>query len=202
MNVAQLPMIVDNTVISDLEELLLDFMAMRGLTIKSLEAMRTRINMFLVWCESKEYTKISDLSSDVFRSYVRYLYERDRMDRPGQKMQHSTIARYIIVLKRLSELLLDRKWAYEDYSTGIVLPKSKYKTIQSFTPEQTQLIFDTLITSKIGSVSKIQTALILYVILDCGLRISEVLSLKPIDVNPSARLVKVLGKGEKERLSL
>lgn len=200
MNIAHLPIDTKGNSIWNLEELFLDFMAMRGLTVKSLDAMRTRIKMFLMWCNSNGYEDISEFNSNVFRSYVRHLYERDRMDRPGQKMQHSTISRYIIVLRRLAELLIDQKWAYEDYSAGIMLPRPKYKTIQSFTPEQTQLVFDTLKNSRAGYVSTTQTALVLYLILDTGMRISEVLFLRPIDIQPSHRMIKVFGKGEKERL--
>lgn len=198
MNVAHLP-IQTNTKIPDLVELFLDFMAMRGLSATSLEAMKTRIKMFINWCSSKGYTEVTELNRDVFRSYVRYLYERDRMDRPGTKMQHSTIARYIIALKRLAELLIDHKWAYENYAEGISLPVPKHRTIQSFTPEQTQIIFDTLRSARTNYVSRTQTALVLYVILDTGLRISEVLNLRPLDINTSARLIKVIGKGDKER---
>jgi hypothetical protein len=76
------------------------------------------------------------------------------------------------------------------------LLKCEQKVIQTFTPEHCKLI----IAYKPKKVSSGRAHIISCVILDCGLRISEVLSLRKEAFDFDNLIIKVKGKGNKERL--
>jgi integrase/recombinase XerD len=78
----------------------------------------------------------------------------------------------------------------------VQLLKCEQKVIQTFTPEQSKLI----IGYKGKKVSSRRAHVVACVILDCGLRISEVLTLRKESFDFDNLVIKVKGKGNKERL--
>ena len=70
--------------------------------------------------------------------------------------------------------------------------KTAQKIIEPLTPDQVRIF--------LGSLSRYRDVAIVYSMLLCGLRSHEVISLKTTDISSNERTIKVMGKGQKERL--
>lgn len=86
------------------------------------------------------------------------------------------------------------KWAGENKHLAYL--KEEQKVLATFTSEQVRRI----VTFKASGKNLTRAWIVAMVILDCGLRISEVLGIKRHDLDFDNLLIKVKGKGNKERL--
>jgi site-specific recombinase XerD len=75
-------------------------------------------------------------------------------------------------------------------------PKSPQRRISVLTTDELLRLFDAARRSR----NPIRNTAILYILLDCGLRASELLSVKPSDYDPATGCLLVKGKGNKLRM--
>lgn len=83
-----------------------------------------------------------------------------------------------------------------DFYHDIIMPKSQQKIIEILTPDEIRQ----LLSCFDGTYYGIRNRAMILLMLDCGLRASEVITVKITDVNLSYRFIKVVGKGNKERI--
>ena len=94
-------------------------------------------------------------------------------------------------------------WLYEEDITECHLlkkvkpPKTRRKVIEILTDEEIERIFASI---NPNTVLGARNTAIYSLMLDTGLRLTEVVTLKYQDVHLDSRYVKVLGKGDKERI--
>jgi integrase/recombinase XerC/integrase/recombinase XerD len=77
------------------------------------------------------------------------------------------------------------------------VPKVRQKEVEILTDEEIERIFATM---NVDTVLGARNTAIYSLMLDTGLRLTEVVTLKYGDVHLDARYIKVLGKGDKERV--
>ncbi|MDP8210515.1 MAG: tyrosine recombinase XerC [Candidatus Stygibacter australis] len=123
------------------------------------------------------------------RDYLRWLREQGRRNR--------TLARKATTLKNFFIFCLKEKIIDEDPAQYLKIPKYEKKLPRHFTEaEMMQILELPDLSSKFG----IRNRAILEIMYSCGLRISEVCSLETRNIDFSNRIVKVMGKGRKERI--
>ncbi len=141
------------------------------------------------------------LQRDDFRGYLRYL-GRNTMGRAGIRLRFSA-------LRSFYKFLIRRGVVETSPIKSIFLPKlarrlPKFLTVQQML-DLLQAPFEELAVLKQNSESKIEESnyfrdvAILETIYSCGLRISELCGLLVQDMNWEEQLVRVRGKGKKER---
>ena len=170
-----------------------------GLTAGTLQQDRTKSKMFLEWCLEVGYDSLDAFAYDTFSDYVAYLYSRPSNRNPNKGLEKSSITKHIDFLITFGRFLHEEGYTTEDYSQRLKRPKIEERVIRAFTDEQIRVIFKTLKRVRSSRKSRAQTAILLYLLLDTGLRISEALNLRPVDIDFDHRLLTVWGKGEKER---
>lgn len=148
-------------------------------------------------------TDVTEIRANELRLFVVYLRERPRFThhrftRPqmGQLSGH-TINGYMRALQAFWAWLEREEFIHENPFDQLKIPKAPKKVIPTFSEEQLRQIFDAVdIASPIGY----RDYTIMLTLLDTGIRCSELTSLSLTDVNLDTRLLKVWGKGSKERL--
>ena len=146
---------------------------------------------------------VTDISVDELRRFIAYLRERPRFanhrfTRPqdGHLSGH-TINGYLRALQSFWAWLEREDFISENPFRKLRIPKAPKKVIPIFTEEQLRQLFAVIdVTSPLGH----RNYTIILTLLDTGIRCSELTSLRLDDINLENRLLKVWGKGSKERL--
>ncbi len=132
--------------------------------------------------------ELSSVSEDQMMSYVSFLREK--------KLKPTSIARKVSAMKHFFQYMIRQHWM--DYN-----PMSRIRIKQKKTSMVTTLSFDQVMTclnrcdsSSIG----LRNHCIFHLFYACGLRLSEAanLTLNHIDMNQN--IIRVIGKGDKERI--
>lgn len=142
-------------------------------------------------------TTITRAGVSTCREYLSWLAKRPNYHN-GKPLSSSTRAKHYDSLKRL-ELFLIEKGIGGPLVTGITRPAPKQKTIQGFSADQVQAILDAVRHTRQSEQYKDRLTLLIFTLVNTGLRISEVLALKPNNIDHNKRTMVVTGKGNKER---
>jgi site-specific recombinase XerD len=135
------------------------------------------------------------------RNYILYLQQRKKLSRyPGNSQKNlspKTVQCHVRTLKAFSSWLFREGFTSENRLTNLKIPKAPSKIIEPLTPEEINKFFRCI--NKKHPMSMRDLA-ILILMLDTGVRASEVCSLKLGHLNLEKGFLKVLGKGAKERM--
>ncbi len=109
----------------------------------------------------------------------------------------ATRKRYIASIRGLHNFLFANDMAKSDVSEKIDLPKSEKKLPDTLTVEQVELILNQPdVNNKLG----LRDKAILELMYACGLRVSELINIRKRDLIFDAEIIRVFGKGSKERI--
>lgn len=168
-----------------LEHLLLS----EGLSANTQAAYRTDLTQFARWLDELESSAWQQVSRDDLQSYIRYLQEASRQDR--------SIARMVSSLKRLYGFAIDQAWLSINPCDLLKTPNVSAAIPSVLSESQISDLLDAPdTTTNLG----LRDRAILELMYASGLRVSEVVNLPLSQLNLSAGLVMVTGKGNKERI--
>lgn len=144
------------------------------------------------------------LTSDNFRSYLRFL-SREKLGKSAVHLRFSAFRTFY-------KFLIQRGYAEHSPVKELAMPKTEKRLPKFLTIDQTIALLNAPLKEleSLSSNSKTtkdndeiiyyRDAAILETIYSCGLRISELCKLKVENINFNDAIVKVRGKGRKERL--
>ena len=167
----------------------LNFLTARGLAQGTIIVYRSDLNQLSNFLQSKlDLEVITGITHTYLRFFFNSLYEL--------KISKRSIARKISSLKEFFKFCLSRDFIKNDPTKKLIYPKFTAKLPKVFTiKEMTDLIELPDTTTKLG----LRDKAILEVMYSTGIRISELSNIKLVDVDFSRALIKVLGKGNKDR---
>ena len=153
--------------------------------------------------ERKSPPAWAELQRDDFRSYLRYL-GRHHLGRAAIALRFSA-------LRTFYKFLIRHRAVATSPIKNVSLPKQGRRLPQFLTVKQME---DLLVAPlkvlaaprrksagrPVSAVACYRDVAILETIYSCGLRISEMVGLRVADIDPNEQLVRVRGKGKKERL--
>jgi len=114
-----------------------------------------------------------------------------------ENVKKSTLSRKIASLKSFFSYCLKRGIAQANPTKGISTPKKDKRLPKSLSQKETEHLFELQDES---SAWGIQTKALLELFYSCGIRLSELVNLSIADINFTQKQIKVLGKGDKERV--
>lgn len=184
------------TSIKDLVEQFLDCLTReKGYSINTVRAYRIDLDQFCEYLVAKGKIQSYDdpswhtaVDALVIRSYLAELYKKIEKTSIARKL--STLRSFFAFLEKLG--LVDGNPAAE-----VSMPRLKKHLPAHLTVDEA---FRLMEAPKKGSVLGLRDAAILEILYSCGLRVSEVSALDIDSVDFDGRIVRVLGKGNKERL--
>lgn len=131
--------------------------------------------------------KISEINSNVIREFV---YQQTKLIKPSSQ------SRLISSLKNFFDYLIIEKIIFINPINSIQYPKIATKIPETLSTQEIDKLIDYLRKSKKNS---LRNCTILEVLYSCGLRVSELTNLNISDIFFDDFLIKILGKGRKER---
>jgi len=174
----------DSNLRSFLNYLLVD----KGLSNNTLKAYEADISSFFQWLDNEDL-KYKNLQEDHINKYISFLFQR--------KMRSSSVNRKISSIKSFYIFLVKRNFLKNSPLNDLVTPKQeKYLPESMSEAEVDKLLNSPDVANKIENRDKAMIEM-LYA---TGMRISELVNLKITDVDMKRCVVKVFGKGSKERL--
>jgi len=122
------------------------------------------------------------------RGYLGYLHKRNKK---------TTIARKLSALRSFFNYLVKRGVTEDNPATSILTPKQE-KTLPSYL--SVDEMFRLLDSIHSGRILDLRNRAIFETLYSCGIRVSELVGLNTINVDYRQDLIRVLGKGGKERI--
>jgi integrase/recombinase XerC len=124
----------------------------------------------------------------LLRGYLGFLHKRNRK---------ATIARKLSALRSFFKFLVRRGVLAENPADFVLTPKQE-RTIPAYLTVDD--MFRLLDSISVETLTGIRNRAIFETLYSCGIRVSEISGLDTGDVDPAGRVVRVLGKGNKERI--
>jgi len=146
------------------------------------------INKYLEYLDNKSINYKLINKNDVI-DYLKYL--------DSKKLSNRSIANKLSSLRNFYDYLLDEKIINHNIFKSISNPKIDKRLPNFLSYEQMREIIDSIDTSTIlGARNK----LIVELFYATGIRVSELVNIKIIDINKSDKSIRIYGKGRKERI--
>mgnify|MGYP005746456511 FL=1 len=174
----------DSNLRSFLNYLLVD----KGLSKNTVIAYEADISSFFRWVINKDL-EYKNLHEEHINQYISFLFQK--------KMKSSSVNRKISSIKSFYIFLVRRNFIKNSPLNDVVTPKQEKYLPESMSEDEVdKLLNSPNVANKIENRDKAMIEM-LYA---TGMRISELVNLKMTDVDMNRCVVKVFGKGSKERL--
>ena len=160
----------------------------KGLSENSLSSYSNDLNSLLSFLSAKSF-RLKDLSDKTLFLYLTYLRAKGLKSR--------SLARHLSSLRGFFAYAMDERWYKEDPGQLLENPKLPKKLPEFLTREEiSRLLALPDVSTKLGMRDKVMLEL-LYA---AGLRVSELIQIKVLDYDDQVGMLKIFGKGAKERL--
>lgn len=160
----------------------------KGLSENTLKAYRNDLEKFAQWVESREKSIAAVRREDILR------YLSHRMDK-GLKARST--ARCLSCLRALYRYLLREKRLFDDPTLRIDNPKLGRPLPDTLTEMDVEKL---LAAPDVSNAIGMRDRTMLEVLYACGLRVSELTNLRLSEINLRQGVIRIVGKGSKERL--
>lgn len=159
-------------------------------SINTLNSYLSDINIFISYL-NQEKINYKNINCDIIRSYLKYL--------DVNKYKSSSINRILSSLNDYYSYLEKNKIIKYNYFKDINRPR-KEKRLPNFINYTEYMNLINTVQKENNEYLKIRNLLLLEILFDTGLRVSEAVNIKISDIDLKNHSLKVLGKGNKERI--
>ena len=156
---------------------------LRNNSAATIENYTVVISKFIEWADDID---CAALTADKVNDYNLYLQDC---------VQLVSVRTYIRHIRVFLHFCMRKKWC-PDFYNDIIMPKRTVKVVEILTPEEIKKLMGQFGNDFYG----LRNMSMVMLMLDCGLRANEVITLVPDNINYKYKYVKVFGKGRKERI--
>lgn len=160
----------------------------KGLSDHTQESYRRDLSQFAVWL-NQQAGELIDADSAAIQQYLDFRFQQKRSSR--------TSARFLSCLRGFYRYLLRENLRKENPVALIENPKLGKPLPKSLTESDVEAL---LAAPDVGNPLGLRDRTMLEVLYACGLRVSELVGLTMPQINLRQNVVRILGKGSKERL--
>ena len=161
----------------------------RGLSDNTLSAYRTDLKKFINWLQQQEHAGLLHVGREDVQAFLAYL--------SGRQASPRSIARLLSALRRFYGYLSRENLLSDDPTALIDAPKLGRPLPKTLTEADVEAL---LAAPDINTALGLRDRTMLEVLYASGLRVSELINLIPSQVNLQQGVIRVTGKGNKERL--
>jgi integrase/recombinase XerC/integrase/recombinase XerD len=174
-----------------------------GKSSKTISWYSANLRHFHCYLKSRHISdEIDSIDTRFLREYVLYLFKRNSyQDHPytltkNTPLSTATIHGHVRTLRAFFSWLTKEEFIQQNPATGLKPPKLGHKVITILSHEEINAIISTLNPKQTSDVCN---QAVIMMLLDTGLRIGEIIKLRMDDLHLDGGIVKVMGKGKKER---
>ena len=163
----------------------------RGLSDNSLSAYRTDLNQLLRWLRAERgfLSPLSALDAGDLQAYLAYRFR--------QGFSPRSTARLLSCLRSFFRYAIRQNWCVVDPSLDVEPPKLGRALPKSLSESEVEALLE---APRITDAVEFRDRAMLELLYACGLRVSELVGLTLLSVSINQGIVRVVGKGSKERL--
>ena len=161
----------------------------KGLSKNTVKAYETDIKGFIKWINKNNKQSLLNIKESSVNQYISYLF--------GLKLKSSSVNRKISSLKSFYLFLLKKKLIRYSPFSEVISPKQEKYLPASMSESEVEKLLNSPDVSK--DIEQRDKAMI-EMLYATGMRISELVNLKITDIDMNRSVIKVMGKGSKERL--
>jgi len=164
-----------------------------GLSRNTLQSYRNDLQLFADWLSKQSQKNRESLIDATHSDLLEFLASR-----VSDKVKASTTSRELSSMKRFYRYLLRQGKISTDPSLNIETPKLLRNLPESLTEAEVELLLN---APDLNTSLGLRDRAMLEVLYASGLRVSELINLKYSQVSQDMGVVRVMGKGRKERLT-
>jgi len=172
----------------ELEQFLNHLRYERNASAHTISAYRSDLSQLAVFLEERE-TRLRKIDNVAVRAFLAHLHERG--------LKKSSLARKLAAVRSFFQFCLRKGWVEDNAAKVVATPKQE-RHVPSFLSEDEMAEFLNFPSSD-KPLDRRDKA-ILELLYATGIRVSELVGINLEDVNFGERLIRVRGKGKKERL--
>ena len=161
----------------------------KGLSKNTVKAYETDIKGFIKWINQNNKQSLLNIKETSVNQYISYLF--------SLKLKSSSVNRKISSLKSFYLFLLKKKLIRYSPFSEVISPKQEKYLPASMSESEVEKLLNSPDASK--EIEQRDKAMI-EMLYATGMRISELVNLKITDIDMNRSVIKVMGKGSKERL--
>ena len=161
----------------------------KGLSKNTIKSYESDLKDFFAWCHKIHKKLPSKLTSSSINIYLGYLFNKN--------IKSSSVNRKLSTLKAFYIFLYKQKLILKIPTEDIETPKIQKKLPSTLSENEVEKL---LKAPKDKNIIELRDKAMLEMLYATGMRISELVNLKEVNVDKNRQVVKVLGKGSKERL--
>ena len=161
----------------------------KGLSQNTVKSYKRDIDNFLNWSKKLQKINYINFNEAQINKYISFLFQ--------SKLKSSSVNRKISSLKALYLYLVKKNIVNTSPVNEIVTPKQEKYLPMSMSEDEVDRLLE---SPDINIEIEIRDKAMIELLYATGMRISELLNLKIIDMDTQRCVVKVIGKGSKERL--
>ena len=161
----------------------------KGLSKNTVKAYETDIKGFIKWINKNNKQSLLNIKESSVNQYISYLF--------NLKLKSSSVNRKISSLKSFYLFLLKKKLIRYSPFSEVISPKQEKYLPASMSESEVEKLLNSPDASK--EIEQRDKAMI-EMLYATGMRISELVNLKITDIDMNRSVIKVMGKGSKERL--
>ena len=168
----------------------LDYLSIeRGSAENTIISYRYDLIKYIVFLKKRKISSFNQTNKILVKNYFIYLR--------GKDLEINSISRNLAALKMFYRFLLMEGLIKEDLTSLIEFPRVSKKLPHILSSREINLLLDEAnFKGNLG----LRNQAILELLYATGMRVSELIYLKPNDINIENRMLKCLGKGSKERI--
>ena len=161
----------------------------KGLSQNTVKSYKRDIDNFLNWSKKLQKINYINFNEAQINKYISFLFQ--------SKLKSSSVNRKISSLKALYLYLVKKNIVNTSPVNEIITPKQEKYLPMSMSEDEVDRLLE---SPDINIEIEIRDKAMIELLYATGMRISELLNLKIIDMDKQRCVVKVIGKGSKERL--
>ena len=161
----------------------------KGLSQNTVKSYKRDIDNFLNWSKKLQKLNYINFNEAQINKYISFLFQ--------SRLKSSSVNRKISSLKALYLYLVKKNIVNTSPVNEIVTPKQEKYLPMSMSEDEVDRLLE---SPDINIEIEIRDKAMIELLYATGMRISELLNLKIIDMDTQRCVVKVIGKGSKERL--
>ena len=157
----------------------------KGLSDKTKESYRNDLDIYKDYLKSKNKNRVNTITSDSIKDFLK--------TRNNEEI--TTIAHNLTVIKNFHTYLIKEKITTNNPAEFIERPKLKKSLPKALSVDDIDILLDIELNSPFDYRNKAMLELMY----GCGLRVSELINLETTDIDITNCLIRIMGKGSKER---
>lgn len=173
-----------------IEDAIVDFIQYclfeKGLTDQTVSSYQNDLDVYLSFLQDKNVFLVKDITGDYIKEFLKIR---------GDSESTSTVAHNLTVIKNFHKYLIKENIVKEDVSLFISRPKLQKRLPRALTVEEVDLLLDITLNTPFDYRNKAMLELMY----GAGLRVSELVSLTLNQIDLENGLIRIMGKGRKER---